>query len=130
MSDFELFITEDSPTVGAFEVHFQFPTLRVTLHAADSSFAQKLLDFIKESKGNPAYFDEYRDGRWRAVDKWVDLSSSFPGLTVSSFLLTFSALIQFPLVRANDVPEFPPTPNLIKRASQWECQSIKEYLER
>jgi hypothetical protein len=75
----DISIDDDTPTVGLFEVHFQFSDFRLTLTATDLSFLQRILDFVAETKGNP----EYRDlclggGHYRCMpEKSIDLSGSF-----------------------------------------------------
>jgi len=77
----DIFITENSPSGGLVEVQFQIATFTFTLTAADLSFAQRIVDFVAETKGNPAYRDQHLGGgRYgRTSEKSIDLSSSFPG---------------------------------------------------
>ena len=79
----DIFIAEDTPTVGSLQVQFQFPTFALTLIARDVSFAQRILDFVSETKGNPDYRDlNLGDGRYRCMpEKTIDLSASFPEST-------------------------------------------------
>lgn len=79
----DVIVIEDDPTVGAFNVQFQFRTFTLTLTASDLAFARRIVDFVSETKGNPAYRDQHLGGGvYKTMpEKCIDLSSSFPGVS-------------------------------------------------
>ena len=76
-----IFVTEDEHEVGVLSVQFQFPAITMTLAARDLLFAKRIIAFVAETRGNPAFRDAHiGDGVYhRMPEKSVDLSSSFPG---------------------------------------------------
>jgi hypothetical protein len=75
----EVFVTEDKERTGVFSVQFQLDSITITFTAGDLLFAQRILDFVSETRANPAYRDaEIGNGVYRTMpEKSVDLSSSF-----------------------------------------------------
>jgi hypothetical protein len=60
-------------------VQFQLPSITITFTAGDLLFAQRFLDFVSDTRANPAYRDAHiGNGVYRTMpEKSVDLSSSF-----------------------------------------------------
>ena len=75
----DVFVTEDKPETGAFSVQFQLPSITITFTSEDLLFAQRFLDFVSETRANPAYRDVHiGNGVYRTMpEKSVELSSSF-----------------------------------------------------
>jgi hypothetical protein len=75
----EVFVTEDKQGTGVFSVQFQLRSITITFTAGDLLFAQRFLDFVSETRANPAYRDaKIGNGVYRTMpEKSVDLSSSF-----------------------------------------------------
>jgi hypothetical protein len=75
----DVFVTEDKPETGVFSVQFQLSSITITFTAEDLLFAQRFLDFVSETRANPAYRDaRIGKGAYRHMpEKSVDLSSSF-----------------------------------------------------
>ncbi len=75
----DVFVTEDKPETGLFSVQFQLSVTTITFTAEDLLFAQRFLDFVSETRANPAYRDAHvGNGVYRTMpEKSVDLSSSF-----------------------------------------------------
>jgi hypothetical protein len=81
---FDIFVTEDEHGGGLASVQFQLPALTITLAARDLLFAKKIIAFVAETRGNPAFRDEHIGGGvYRHMpEKSVDVSSSFPASRV------------------------------------------------
>ena len=75
----DVFVTEDKPETGVFSVQFQLSSISITFVAEDLLFVQRILDFVSETRANPAYRDAHiGNGVYRTMpEKGVDLSSSF-----------------------------------------------------
>ncbi len=105
-----IFVTEDEHEGGVLSVQFQLPAITMTLAARDLLFAKRIIAFVAETRGNPAFRDAHIGGGvYRHMpEKSIDLSSSFPDSRVlllkngefdSSFILrvepcsTFSGIL-------------------------------------
>ena len=79
-----IFVNEDEHEGGLLSVQFQLPAITMTLAARDLSFARKIIAFVGETRGNPAFRDAHIGGGvYRHMpEKSVDLSSSFPDARV------------------------------------------------
>jgi hypothetical protein len=79
-----IFVNEAGHEGGVVSVQFQFPPITVTLAARDLLFAKRIIAFVAETRGNPAFRDTHIGGGvYRPMpEKSVDLSSSFPGSRV------------------------------------------------
>lgn len=79
----EIFVTENRPSVGQYEVQFQFPAFTATLPANNLAFAKQILEFVEKTKENP----EFRDiplggGVYRHMpEASIDVSPCFSGTT-------------------------------------------------
>lgn len=75
----DVFVTEDEPETGVFSAQFRLSSITITLTAQDVLFAQRFLDFVSETRANPAYRDtRIGNGVFRTMpEKSIDLSSSF-----------------------------------------------------
>ena len=75
----DVFVTEDKPETAVFSVQFQLSSITITFVAEDLLFVQGILDFVSETRANPAYRDAHiGNGVYRTMaEKSVDLSSSF-----------------------------------------------------
>src|SRR4051812_25317424 len=75
----DVFVTDDTPETGVFSVQFQLSSITITFTAEDLLFAQRFLDFVSDTRANPAYRDvRIGKGTYRTMpEKSVDLSSSF-----------------------------------------------------
>ncbi len=60
-------------------VQWQFPRFTINCIAMDMTFAQRILDFVAETRANPGYRDRpIGGGKYRHMDeKSIDLSSYF-----------------------------------------------------
>jgi len=105
-----IFVNEDEHKGGLVSVQFQMPAITMTLAVRDLLFAKRIIAFVAETRGNPAFRDPHIGGGvYRHMpEKSVDLSSSFPDSRVflrkngefdSSFILrvepcsTFSGIL-------------------------------------
>src|SRR5687768_9303212 len=76
------FVTEDEHGPGRHGVQWQFPGFTITCVAFDLSFAQEIIDFVTETRANPAYRDiplgaeMYR----HMPEKSIDLSRHFSAM--------------------------------------------------
>ena len=81
------FTTADAQDNGRYGVQWQFPGFTINCTATDLGFAQRILDFVTETRANPAYRDRpLGGGVYRHMDeKSIDLSSQFldVGFTLS-----------------------------------------------
>jgi hypothetical protein len=100
------FITEDEHGPGRHGVQWQFPGFVITCVALDFSFAQKLRDFVAETRANPAYRDiPLGAGKYQHMpEKCIELAPYFSDVefTVSKlgewdhgYLISISARPQF-----------------------------------
>jgi hypothetical protein len=80
-----IFVSEGKDKGGVLSVQFQLPAITMTLAAQDLAFAKKIIAFVAETRGNPAFRDAHIGGGvYRHMpEKSVDLSPSFPGSCVS-----------------------------------------------
>jgi hypothetical protein len=80
-----IFVNEDKDKGGLLSVQFQLPAITMTLAAQDLAFAKKIIAFVAETRGNPAFRDAHIGGGvYRPMpEKSIDISSSFPGSRVS-----------------------------------------------
>ena len=78
MSKCLIFVSETEPD-GCCSVQFQSSVSTITLKASDLLFVRRVIDFIAETRGNPAYRDtQLKNGVFRRMlEKSVDLSASF-----------------------------------------------------
>jgi len=105
-----IFVNEDEHEGRLVSVQFQMPAITMTLAVRDLLFAKRIIAFVAETRGNPAFRDAHIGGGvYRHMpEKSVDLSSSFPDSRVflqkdgeydSSFILrvepcsTFSGVL-------------------------------------
>jgi len=72
------FVSADE-SAGQYGVQWQFPGVRVNCTAKDLTFAQRIIDFVAETRANPVYRDRpLGGGVYRHMDeKSIDLSSCF-----------------------------------------------------
>lgn len=74
----DIFVDEDKPEEGLYEIHWQTPKISLTLTAKDLSFAKAITDFIIETRNNPNFRDApLGNGKYRGLDKELDLSEYF-----------------------------------------------------
>ena len=75
-----ILVTEDEHEGGFLSVQFQLPAITMTLAARDLLFAKRIIAFVAETRGNPAFRDAHIGGGvYRHMpEKSIDLSSSFP----------------------------------------------------
>jgi hypothetical protein len=73
------FITADEQAAGPYCVQWQFPAFTINCTATDLTFARRIIDFVAETRANPAYRDRpLGGGVFRHMDeKSIDLSSQF-----------------------------------------------------
>jgi hypothetical protein len=73
------FVTEVEHGPGRHGIQWQFPGFTITCVALDLSFAQKIMDFVAETRANSAYRDTpLGEGKYRHMpEKSIDLSSHF-----------------------------------------------------
>jgi len=74
-----VFVSEDKPADGLFSVQFQLPAITITFTAENLLFARRILDFVAETRANPAFRDPHLgNGVFRHMpEKSIDLSASF-----------------------------------------------------
>jgi len=79
-----IFVNEDEHGGRLLSVQFQMPAITITLAARDLLFAKRIIAFVAETRGNPAFRDAHiGDGVYRHMpEKSVDISSSFPDARV------------------------------------------------
>lgn len=70
------FVTPDEAVENRWEIQWQFPTFTLTVTATSHLFAEQILAFVAETRGNPQYRDiPLGGGVYRHMDeKSVDLS--------------------------------------------------------
>ncbi len=74
----DIFIGEDEPEEGLYEIQWQTPKFIIGLIATDLSFAKSIIDFIHETRNNPKFRDiPLGNGRYRSLVKELDLSKYF-----------------------------------------------------
>lgn len=73
------FVAENERGPGHHGIQWQFPSFTITCIALDLSFAQRIIDFVAETRGNPAYRDTLLGGgRYRHMpEASIDLSAYF-----------------------------------------------------
>lgn len=83
INDWEIFINEDKPEYGLYEIQWQTPKLSINLIAQDLSFAQRTIDFIHETQNHPKYRDEpLGNGRYRSLVTELDISEYFVNTSI------------------------------------------------
>ena len=80
-----IFVNQDEHEGRVLSVQFQKPAVTMTLAAQDILFAKKIIAFVAETRGNPAFRDAHIGGGVYShmPEKSIDLSSSFPDSRVS-----------------------------------------------